>query len=60
MENKEYIAKRERLIPFAIMLTNTATKGDPDKTKWDRVFINIMDKLAFENGIQAARFHKEI
>lgn len=56
MTDKEYIIRRDKLIPLAAALANELV--GPKDENWGYIYFNEMDRLAFETGIQKMRFHK--
>jgi hypothetical protein len=55
--NLEYVKKRDRLIKVAEKNTKALLGDLPDPEEWDRTFINEMDRLAVDAGIQDVRYH---
>lgn len=54
-----YITIRNSLATKAENFTNEVTKNDKNHPLWNRIYFAKVDELAFEAGLQAARFHKD-
>jgi len=58
-KKEDYIPSRNKLCKIAEKFANLKTKDDKDHPDWNRIYFQHMDKLAFESGLQSARFHPD-
>jgi len=56
-KNESYVRNRGKLIMPAAKIADDLTADDPARKNWDRIFLNAVDRLAFEAGLIERRLH---